>query len=118
MEKIDNKRIFILKKNLLNNYKIIREKTRNSKIMSVIKGDAYGHGILECMDILKKSGCRHFYVARLEDAIDLRKKHKDNIDIYLLSGTTSIETCKLLKKYKITPIINNLSQLEIITKVL
>ena len=55
-------------------------------------------------------------MARLEDAIDLRKKHKDNIDIYLLSGTTSIETCKLLKKYKITPIINNLSQLEIITK--
>ena len=36
----------------------------------------------------KKSGCRHFYVARLEDAINLRKKHKDNINIYLLSGTT------------------------------
>ena len=116
MEKIDNKQVFIHKKNLVNNYKIIREKSRNSKIMSVIKGDAYGHGIQECMDILKKSGCRHFYVARLEDAIDLRKKHKDNVDLYLLSGTTSNETCKLLKKFKITPIINNLSQLEIITK--
>ena len=55
------------------------------------------------MDVLKKSGCRHFYVARLEDAINLRKKHKDNIDLYLLSGATSNETCKLLKKYKITP---------------
>ena len=116
MEKIDNKQIYIHKKNLVNNYKIIREKSGNSKIMSVIKGDAYGHGIQECMEVLKKSGCRHFYVARLEDAIDLRKKHKDNIDIYLLSGTTSIETCKLLKKFKITPIINNLSQLEIINK--
>ena len=31
MEKIDNKQIFILKKNLLNNYKIIREKSGNSK---------------------------------------------------------------------------------------
>jgi len=116
MKKIDNKQIFIHKKNLVNNYKIIREKSGNSKIMSVIKGDAYGHGIQECMDILKKSGCRHFYVARLEDAVKLRKKHKDNVDIYLLSGTTSNETCKLLKKFKITPIINNLSQLEIITK--
>ena len=103
MEKIDNKQIFIFKKNLLNNYKIIREKSGNSKIMSVIKGDAYGHGIQECMEILKKSGCRHFYVARLEDAINLRKKHKDNTDIYLLSGTTSTETCKLLNKFKITP---------------
>ena len=54
MEKIDNKQIFILKKNLLNNFKIIREKSGNSKIMSVIKGDAYGHGIQECMEILKK----------------------------------------------------------------
>ena len=116
MEKIDNKQIIISKKNLLNNYKIIREKSGNSKIMSVIKGDAYGHGIQECMEVLKKSGCRHFYVARLEDAVKLRKKHKDNVDIYLLSGTTSNETCKLLKKFKITPIINNLSQLEIITK--
>jgi len=118
MEKIDNKRIFISKKNLLKNYEIIKEKSRNSEIMSVIKGDAYGHGIQECAEVLKKSGCRHFYVARLEDAIDLRKKHKESIAIYLLSGTTSIETCKLLKKFKITPIINNLSQLEIISKYL
>ena len=69
MEKIDHKQIFINSKNLLNNYKIIREKSGNSKIMSVIKGDAYGHGIQECMEILKKSGCRHFYVARLEDCL-------------------------------------------------
>ena len=118
MEKIDNKRIFISKRNLVNNYEIIREKSGNSVIMSVIKGDAYGHGIQECAEVLKKSGCKHFYVARLEDAIDLRKKHKESIGIYLLSGTTSIETCKLLKKFKITPIINNLSQLEIISKYL
>ena len=116
LEKIDNKLVFINKKILLGNYKIIRNKVGNSRIMSVIKGDAYGHGIYQCQKILYEAGCRDFYVARLEDAINIRRRSPRSINIFLLSGTSSYKACGLLKKYKIYPIINNYDQLEIINK--
>ena len=39
-----------------------------------------------------------------------------NINIYLLSGTTSKETCDQLSKHQIFPIMNNISQLEILNE--
>ncbi|MDB0034538.1 alanine racemase [Alphaproteobacteria bacterium] len=116
MKKIDNKHIYINRQNLVNNFDILKKRAGKSQIMSVIKGDAYGHGIQQCSDVLKKNGCKHFYVARLDDAINLRKKYKKNINIYLLSGTISKEICGYIKRYEITPIINNLIQLEIFNK--
>ena len=116
MKKLDNKQIYINRQNLINNYDILKKRAGNSMIMSVIKGDAYGHGIQQCSDVLQKNGCNHFYVARLDDAINLRKKHKKNINIYLLSGTISKEICGYIKRYEITPIINNLKQLEIFNR--
>ena len=116
MDNIDNKITFIHKMNLIHNYKTIKKRVEKSKVMSVIKGDAYGHGILECSKILKNNGCNHFYVARLDDAISLRKEHKNYTNIYLLSGPISKEICNYLKRYKIIPIINNLSQLEVLNR--
>ena len=52
-EKLDNKQIYINRQNLINNYDILK-KAENSEIMSVIKGDAYGHGIQQCSDVLEK----------------------------------------------------------------
>ena len=116
LKKIDNKKVYINCKNLISNYDILNKKAGISQIMSVIKGDAYGHGIQQCSNALTKNGCNHFYVARLDDAVNLRKKHKKKINIYLLSGTISKEICDYIKQYKITPIINNLKQLEIFNR--
>ena len=115
-EKIEQKIVFINKKNLAFNYRTIKHRVGDSKMLSVIKGDAYGHGMVECSRILYKSGSRNFYLARLEDAIKIRKENFKNINIYLLSGTTSLDICKKLKKYEIIPIINNLQQLHILNK--
>ena len=114
MDVINKKIVFINKKNLINNYKTLKRKAKKSKIMSVIKGDAYGHGILECSKLLKNSGCNHFYVARLDEAISVRKKNRNHTEIFLLSGPITREICHYLKRYKIIPIINNLSQLEVL----
>ena len=57
MDNIDNKITFIHKKNLIHNYKTIKKRVEKSKVMAVIKGDAYGHGILKCSKILKNNGC-------------------------------------------------------------
>ena len=87
-QKINKKMIFVSKENLSHNYRQIDKFSGNSKVISVIKGDGYGHGLLECCKILKTNKCKDFYVARLDDAIKLRENFK-NINIYLLSGVIS-----------------------------
>ena len=116
LEKLDEKLVIVDKNNLAHNYKIIKNRAGISKIISVIKGDSYGHGMVECSRTLYQSGTRDFYLARLEDAIKIRKENYKNTNIYLLSGTISKNVCKKIKDHNITPIINNLQQLEILDK--
>ena len=75
-QKINKKMIFVSKENLSHNYRQIDKFSGNSKVISVIKGDGYGHGLLECCKILKTNKCTDFYVARLDDAIKLRENFK------------------------------------------
>ena len=105
--------IFVSKENLSHNYRQIDKFSGNSTVISVIKGDGYGHGLLECCKILKSSNCKNFYVARLDDAIQLREKFK-NINIYLLSGVISKNDLKDIKNSKVIPIINNIDQLSLL----
>jgi len=112
-QKINKKMIFVSKENLSHNYRQIDKFSGNSTVISVIKGDGYGHGLLECCKILKSNNCKNFYVARLDDAIKLREKFK-NINIYLLSGVISKNDLKDIKNSKIIPIINNIDQLSLL----
>lgn len=60
-----------LKENFLN----IRNKT-NTRVMAVVKADAYGHGMLRCVEALESLGSsrpEYYAVALLEEAIELRK---------------------------------------------
>ena len=111
--KINKKSIFISKDNLSYNYKLIQRHVKKSKVISVIKGDGYGHGLLECCRILKSSNCNDFYVARLDDALRLRENNK-NINIYLLSGIIKKNDVKEIENKNIIPIINSPEQLDII----
>ena len=110
---IRKKTVFINKTNLASNYKLIKKRVGNTKIMSVVKGDAYGHGMKECVKIFHQNGSKEFYVARLEDAIEIRRKFKQ-VRIYLLSGVVTSKCCDQIIKFNIIPIINNFDQLNII----
>ena len=56
------------------NFDIIREKVgQQTKIMSVVKANAYGHGITYVAKELIKSGTDWFAVSNLEEALQLRK---------------------------------------------
>ena len=110
---IRKKIVIINKTNLASNYKLIKKRVGNTKIMSVVKGDAYGHGMKECVKIFHQNGSKEFYVARLEDAIEIRRKFKQ-VHIYLLSGVVTSKCCDQIIKFNIIPIINNFDQLNII----
>lgn len=61
-------------KSLIHNYNEIRKKTK-TKVMAVVKADAYGHGMLECVKVLEhlQNSPEYFAVALFEEAIELHK---------------------------------------------
>lgn len=64
-------------RNLQYNYNSIRKKTK-TKVMAVVKADAYGHGMIKCVEALNqlKNKPEYYGVALLSEAIELRNNIK------------------------------------------
>lgn len=58
---------------LTHNLQTIREHIKGSKIMAIVKANAYGHGLLPVTSHLVNLGVEHIGVAFLEEGIALRK---------------------------------------------
>ena len=58
---------------MLKNAKIYKEATGGKELMLTVKADAYGHGAVECSKALEKAGYKHFAVACIDEAVELRK---------------------------------------------
>lgn len=106
-------------KNFIFNYLALRKKSKGAMVMPVVKADAYGHGMLECVKALsklKKDKPEYYGVALLEEAIELRTANIvsepilcfapfsfDDISKYLKLNIIPTITCdnhiKFLKKY-------------------
>ena len=85
-----NGQILINKNNLTHNLSEIQKYAKDSKIMSVIKSNGYGHGILEVASALKKSDA--FAVATINEAIYLRNNNIEK-QIVCLQGFSNTEEC-------------------------
>ena len=60
--------------NLDYNIKNIMKKVGPQReIIGVIKADAYGHGSVQCAEVLRQNGCKIFAIATLQEAITLRE---------------------------------------------
>lgn len=58
---------------IVENYRIYKNNLpAQTKVMAVVKADAYGHGNLEIAEILQKEGVSDFAVATLDEAVKLR----------------------------------------------
>lgn len=90
--------------NLQNNYKeIMRISCPATKIMAVVKANAYGHGVEPICHKLMEIGVMNYAVATLDEAIELRKLHIKGF--ILILGYTEPKRAKLLKKYGLTQTI-------------
>tara|TARA_B100001989_G_scaffold249480_1_gene224857 strand:+ start:1985 stop:3049 length:1065 start_codon:yes stop_codon:yes gene_type:complete len=106
-----NGNIIVNKKNLIHNLSEIKKYTKKSKIMSVIKSNGYGHGILEVAAALKDSDA--FAVATIKEAAYLRKYNIEK-EIVCLQGFSNIEECVYCSQSNIRPVIHCLKQVNII----
>ena len=108
---------FILKintKNLIKNYYFFKKRKENLLVGSTIKSNAYGLGFRKIYELLLNNGCKHFFVATLEEGIKINNKRK-GIFIYVLNGIQNYDL-KLFNQYNLTPIINTRMELKRITK--
>lgn len=85
---------------LRHNVEVIqRELSSKTKMMAVVKGNAYGHGLVAVSKYLNKIGITDFAVATLEEGMTLRKN--GIIGNILILGYTSIQNIKYVKKYQL-----------------
>jgi len=106
-------RVIIDKHALIHNLKRVREFAPASKVMAVIKADAYGHGIVRTAQTLKDADA--FGVACLEEAEELRTAGITN-SIVLLEGPHKAIDLNRIVELKLEVIIHNEMQLEALEK--
>lgn len=58
---------------LRSNFRALRAVAAHGELMVVVKADAYGHGAVTVARALLDEGCRHFGVATLDEARELRE---------------------------------------------
>jgi len=64
----------IYHQNFSHNIQLIRDAVKSSKIMAVVKANAYGHGSKELSKTAIDSECEYLGVAFIEEGIELRKE--------------------------------------------
>jgi len=101
--------------NLTDNYNAIKKRVGDQvELMPVIKADAYGHGAIECAKMLLSIGASRFAVARVDEAIQLRKAGI-SCSILIL-GYISLEDIDILIEWDLTPTIYTVEFAEEISK--
>jgi len=96
---------------LKHNASIARQAAPHSKLMAVIKADAYGHGMLAVAQALL--GVDGFAVARLEEAIKLREAGIKKT-ILVLTGFSSQGEAEKFSSYDLDAVIHSEYQLELL----
>ncbi|MGI6030477.1 MAG: alanine racemase [Eubacteriales bacterium] len=94
--------------NVRHNFQVIQSRVApGTKILAVIKADAYGHGAVPLAKLYTRLGVDYFAVAALDEAIQLR-----NADIttpILILGHTPSQSCADLIHYNITQTVYDLA---------
>ncbi len=95
---------------LKENYLLLKKLASKAECGSVVKANAYGLGVIPIVRTLRASGCRKFFVATLDEAVDLRKEFSD-IDIFILNGISKISELKYCLEYNLIPVLNTIDSI-------
>ncbi len=96
---------------LRHNFVLAARAAPNSKLMAVIKANAYGHGLLEVADALSLAD--GFAVARLEEAIKLRNAGISK-PILVLTGFSQASELLEFARYDLDAVVHSEYQIELL----
>ena len=91
------------------NFNRVKQLAPTAKIVSMVKANAYGHGVEHCLAALAESGA--FGVACLEEALEIRTLGYQN-DITLIEGVFSADEMPSVIEHRIECIIHHQQQLD------
>ena len=94
------------------NFNVIKKHCPKSKIYSVVKSNAYGHGVEKVVGALKKSD--GFCVATIEEADEFREFSKK--PLLCLQGFYDKQDLKLAHSHKLELVIHNEEQIGLLEK--
>lgn len=98
---------------LAHNLALARRHAGASKIWAVLKADAYGHGLLRAAQAMPEAD--GFAILDLADALRLRNAGIDK-PILMLEGFFKPEDIELLLRHRLTAVIHNIEQVEMLEK--
>lgn len=92
------------------NYLSLQRMAPAARTAAVVKADAYGLGARMVAPVLYDAGCRDFFVAHIDEALDLRLTIAADASIYVLNGLQpgNETTCAAMS---ITPVLNSPEQI-------
>ncbi|MDR1164415.1 MAG: alanine racemase [Deltaproteobacteria bacterium] len=96
---------------LKNNFKIIQNYRPTRPLMPVIKGDAYGHGLVECAKALVEAGATSFGVLDVLEGARLREAGITREAIFVLSGMDSGWQINQAIEHRLSAFVYSLQQL-------
>ena len=95
---------------ICDNWRSLKARVGTADCAAVVKADAYGLGALNVAPALYRAGCRHFFVAHIDEAIALRPVLADDATLYALHGSPPGAEPEFLA-HGIVPVLNSLQQL-------
>lgn len=93
--------------NIVANWRAIAALTPGSRPGAVVKANAYGHGALQVGKALFEAGCRDFFVAYMDEGIELRDVVESDARIFVFNGADPKDH-KQVKAAGLIPVMNSM----------
>lgn len=94
---------------IASNWQLLRTRFSGKETAAVVKANAYGLGAVRVATALEAAGCHSFFVATLDEAIELRTSLPD-VRILVFHGVASGEEFAFVQ-HRLIPVLNSLEQL-------
>ncbi|MCW8855293.1 MAG: alanine racemase [Gammaproteobacteria bacterium] len=96
---------------LIHNFNRVKQLAPDSRIMAVIKADAYGHGMIQAAKALQQAD--GFAVACIKEAVALREAEIQQ-PVTVFQGFQTAEQLQQCIKYQLRPVIYQQQQIELL----
>ena len=111
-----NARAIIDLEALIHNYQRVRQLAPQSKVMAVIKADAYGHGMVQVAETLSKAGVDGFAVACLSEARALREAGLQQ-PITVFQGFQDAQQLQQMIQLNLRPVVHQSWQIDLLSQI-
>ncbi|WP_300378398.1 alanine racemase [Henriciella sp.] len=96
--------------NIVANWRAIASLAPDSEAGAVVKANAYGHGAGPVARALRKAGCKTFFVAYVEEGVELRECIGPDAHIFIFNGVEPADM-QLVQDLGLVPVMNSIPAL-------